>query len=141
LSALQSKAITGLAARELHFSDKIESDRRSSARKLGYSMGIAASTVSHYLTDVLMTEYSHLRLVPNTLISSQKAARVDSGKLTLLTLAKYRTCHSHFLLTGDESEMFYFHHQEATSGPARMTLTTLRDHDHGFPQRNSRVSH
>jgi hypothetical protein len=68
--------------------NEIESDPRLSARKLAYSMRIAASTVSYYLANVLGMKYCHLQWLPDTLRSSQKATRVDSAKRTLLALVK-----------------------------------------------------
>jgi hypothetical protein len=71
--------------------NKIESDPHLSTQKLAYpySLGMAAPTVNHDLTDVLVMQSRHLRPLPDILTSSQKATCVDSAKR--LPLARRKT--------------------------------------------------
>jgi hypothetical protein len=56
---------------------KLDADSHLSARKLAHSLGIAASTVSRYLTEVLGMPCRHLRWVPHTLSSAHTATPAE----------------------------------------------------------------
>jgi hypothetical protein len=88
-----------------------ERDPHLSARKLAQSLGIAASTVCHYLSDVLGMKCFQMRWVPHTLSALQKAKRAEYSRDMLHTLATHESTGFHFLFTGDESWMFYSYHQ------------------------------
>jgi hypothetical protein len=54
-------------------------------------MGIAASTMTLYLPNVLGMQNGNFRSVPDTLTGSQKTAPIDTAKRTPLTLSKQQT--------------------------------------------------
>jgi hypothetical protein len=81
---------------------KLDTDPHFSARKLAQSLGIAASTVCRYLTEVLGMKCRHLRWVPHTLTPAQKLMRAELAQGMLQALAKHKHTNYYFLFTGDE---------------------------------------
>jgi hypothetical protein len=88
---------------------KIDADPHPSlsARKLAHSFGIVPSIVCTYLIKVLEMKFQHLRWVPQTLTSIQKAARVEFAQGMLQELAKHEHTKFYFLFTRDEWRIFY----------------------------------
>jgi predicted transcriptional regulator len=86
---------------------KLDADHHFSARKLAQSLGIAASMVCRYLTDVLGMKCWHLRLVSHALTLAQKLMRAELAQSMLQALAKHEHTNHHVPFTGDESWMFY----------------------------------
>jgi hypothetical protein len=91
---------------------KLDADPQLSARRLAHSFGIAASTVWHYLTEVLGMKCRYLRWVPHMLMQPQKDGRIESAKAMLQDFAKHQASNFRFLFTGDESWLFYAYHHE-----------------------------
>jgi hypothetical protein len=56
---------------------KPNADPHFSARKPAQSLGIAASTVCRYLTEVLGMKFPHLRCVPHTLTPAHKLMHAE----------------------------------------------------------------
>jgi hypothetical protein len=52
-------------------------------------MGIATSTVTHYVTDIMGMKYRRLQWMPHTLTPLQEAVRVDLARRMLLARATY----------------------------------------------------
>jgi hypothetical protein len=86
---------------------KLDADPHLSARKPAHSLGIAASTVCHSLTEVLGMKYRHVRWVLHMLTQPQKDARIESAQAMFRELAKHQASNFRFLFTGDESWLFY----------------------------------
>jgi hypothetical protein len=86
---------------------KLDADPHFSARKLAQSLGIAASTVCRYLTEVLGMKRRHLPWVPHALTPAQTLVLAELAQSMLQALAKHEHTSYHFLFTGDESWMFY----------------------------------
>jgi hypothetical protein len=82
--------------------------------KLAQSLGIAASTVCRYLTEVLGMKGQHLRWVPHTLTPTQKLVRAELAQIMLQALGKHEHPNHHFLFTRDESWMFHAHGHRTT---------------------------
>jgi histone-lysine N-methyltransferase SETMAR len=91
---------------------KHEQDRHLSARQLAKSLGIAVSTVCHYLSNVLGLKLRHMRWVPHTLTVEQKAKRAQLAGSMLSELEMHRASNFHFIYTGDESWLFYHYDQQ-----------------------------
>jgi hypothetical protein len=86
---------------------KLDADPRLSARKLAQALGIAASTVCRYLTEVLAMKYRYLRWVPRGSTDAQKVMLTELVQSMLEPLVKHEHMNDHFLFTGDESWIFY----------------------------------
>jgi DNA-binding MurR/RpiR family transcriptional regulator len=82
---------------------KPDGDPHFSAAKLAQSLGIAASTVYRYLTQVLAMKSQQLRWGLHTLAPAQKLMRAQLTQSMLQPLAKHEHRNDHFLLTCDES--------------------------------------
>jgi hypothetical protein len=86
---------------------KLHADPHFSAKQFAQSLGIAASTVCRYLTEVLAMKCRHLRWVRHTLAPAQKPMRAELAQSVLQALAKPEHTNYHFPFTGDESRMPY----------------------------------
>jgi AraC-like DNA-binding protein len=84
---------------------KLDADPHFSAGKLAQSLGISASTICRYLTEVLGMKSRHLHWVPHTLTCAQKLMRAELMQTMLQALVKHWHINYHFLFTGNESWM------------------------------------
>jgi predicted transcriptional regulator len=88
------------------FAGKLDADPHLSASKLAKSLGIAASTVCRYLTEVFGMKCRYLRWVSHTLTPAQKVMRIELAQSMLQASAKHEYMKYHFFFTADESSMF-----------------------------------
>jgi predicted transcriptional regulator len=86
---------------------KLNGHPHLTTRNFAQSLGIAASTVCRYLTEILGMKCRHLRWVLHTLTPAQKMMRTELAQSMLQALAKHKHMIYHYLFTGDESWMFY----------------------------------
>jgi AraC-like DNA-binding protein len=84
---------------------KLDADPHLSASKLAQSLGMAASTLCRYLTEVLGMKCQHLRWML-ALTPVQKVMPTESAQTMLQTLPRHKHMNHHYLFTGDESWMF-----------------------------------
>jgi hypothetical protein len=82
---------------------KPDADPHFPPRKLAESLGIAASTVCPYLTEVLGMTRRHLRCVPHTLTPAQRLMRAELPQSMLQTLAKPEHTNYYVPFTSSES--------------------------------------
>jgi predicted transcriptional regulator len=68
---------------------RLDAHPHFSVRKPAQSLGIAASTVCRYLTEVLGMKCRHVRCVPHTLTPAQKLMRAELAQGMLQALAKH----------------------------------------------------
>jgi histone-lysine N-methyltransferase SETMAR len=111
LSTISSPGRTpdeGLAAA---IARKHEKEPRLSARGIARSLEISHETVCRYLSEVFGMKCLRLRWIPHTLSTEQKAKRAELAGAMLQQLAKHESSQYHFLLTGDESWIYYAYNE------------------------------
>jgi hypothetical protein len=90
-----------------HIQQAMMADPYISATKVAHALNVSPSTVCRYLHEVLQKKFLHLRWVPHTLDSCQKATRAETAQRMLVELRKHARSNFHFLFTGDETWVFY----------------------------------
>jgi histone-lysine N-methyltransferase SETMAR len=91
---------------------KHEEDPRCSVTDIGHALNIAPATAWHYLRDVLKMKLRNVKWIPHVLTEDQKAKRTEFAQSMLATLAEHRDTSFRYLLTGDETWMFYAYYKK-----------------------------
>jgi hypothetical protein len=101
---------------------RIDKDAHLSACNIAesLSLGIARSTLCHYLRHVIGMKCCHLRWIPHTLTIAEKVEREHLAKRMLETLAKQAVSNFHFRFTRDDSWLLFAYH-----GRAEKTILTV----------------